>query len=66
MYGADTTRPGNTRNGFGGLTLSFFLGESFRKPVPGVAVSLCAGNGLSRFSGKGFRRSYIQPEEVPI
>src|ERR1039458_8684899 len=41
-HSGDTNRPGNTRNGFGGLTLCPSLGESFRKPVPRVAVSLCA------------------------
>ena len=65
-HSGDTNRPGNTRNGFGGLTLCPSLGESFRKPVPRVAVSLCAcGATPQPVLRQGFSQTLRQPQAVP-
>src|ERR1017187_3099225 len=57
--------PATPATALGASPSLLLLGESFRKPVPGVAVSLCAGNGLSRFSGKGFRRPCASRRRYP-
>src|ERR1035437_9562888 len=50
---------GNTGNGFGGSPSVLFWGESFRKPVPGVAMSQCAGGATPQpVLRQEFRRPY--------
>src|ERR1035441_9892338 len=66
-HSGDTNRPGNTRNGFGGLTLSPSLGgRVFGSPFLAL-LCLCvlAARRLSRFSGRGFRRPYASRKRYP-
>src|ERR1039458_7270331 len=52
-HSGDTNRPGNTRNGFGGLTLCPSLGGVFGSPFLAL-LCLCVlmARRLSRFSGR--------------
>src|ERR1035437_5489716 len=62
---AGTPGPATPATGFGGLTLCPSLGESFRKPVPRVAVSLCACGATPPFLRQGFLQPLRQPHGVP-
>ena len=55
------------RTGFGASSLCpFFGGESFRKPVPGVAMSQCAGGATPQpVLRQGFSQTLRQPHGVP-
>src|SRR5450759_3067533 len=56
-HSGDTNRPGNTRNGFGGLTLCPSLGGEFSEARSWRGCTcVLAARRLSRFSGRGFRR----------
>src|ERR1039458_1020293 len=66
-HSGDTNRPGNTRNGFGGLILCpSFGGRGCGSPFLAL-LYLCvlAARRLSRFSGRGFRRPYASRVSYP-